>query len=154
MEPRESAVWRGSSGRLPLQLSGGAQSGRFAWVRPPRTGARWDVLLEVEGVSVSGLTLGDLLGLLELCEDPVRIKTARAGGRLKKDLSYFLSQRFQKGSADQRLQESIRNNLHRYSAPYPVPYSALRIRCVSVGLTLASPALSDPSLQPQTQRKD
>ncbi len=40
-----------------------------------------------------------------------------SGDRLKKDLSYFLSQCFQKGSADQRLQESIRNNLHCYSTP-------------------------------------
>ncbi len=40
-----------------------------------------------------------------------------SGDRLKKDLSYFLSQCFQKGSADQRQQESIRNNLHRYSTP-------------------------------------
>ncbi len=74
MEPRESALWRGTS-----ELSGGAQSGHFAWVRPRRPGARWDTLLEVESLSVSGLTLGDLLDLLDHCEDPIRIRTAGAG---------------------------------------------------------------------------
>ncbi|XP_042618904.1 membrane-associated guanylate kinase, WW and PDZ domain-containing protein 1-like isoform X7 [Cyprinus carpio] len=112
-----SAVWRDSAGRLPLELYGGAESGHFIWIRPARPGAQRDILLEVEGLCVSGLPLYDVLDVLKNCEDPVRIKTAKAGGRLKKDLSYYLSQRFQKGSADQQLQDSIRNNLHRYSAP-------------------------------------
>uniref|UniRef100_A0A8C1KBZ7 Membrane-associated guanylate kinase, WW and PDZ domain-containing protein 1 n=1 Tax=Cyprinus carpio TaxID=7962 RepID=A0A8C1KBZ7_CYPCA len=114
---RWSAVWRDSAGRLPLELYGGAESGHFIWIRPARPGAQRDILLEVEGLCVSGLPLYDVLDVLKNCEDPVRIKTAKAGGRLKKDLSYYLSQRFQKGSADQQLQDSIRNNLHRYSAP-------------------------------------
>uniref|UniRef100_A0A8C1VZH6 Membrane-associated guanylate kinase, WW and PDZ domain-containing protein 1 n=1 Tax=Cyprinus carpio TaxID=7962 RepID=A0A8C1VZH6_CYPCA len=114
---RWSAVWRDSAGWLPLELYGGAESGHFIWIRPARPGAQRDILLEVEGLCVSGLPLYDVLDVLKNCEDPVRIKTAKAGGRLKKDLSYYLSQRFQKGSADQQLQDSIRNNLHRYSAP-------------------------------------
>uniref|UniRef100_A0A8C1QJJ9 Membrane-associated guanylate kinase, WW and PDZ domain-containing protein 1 n=1 Tax=Cyprinus carpio TaxID=7962 RepID=A0A8C1QJJ9_CYPCA len=113
----QTAVWRDSAGRLPLELYGGAESGHFIWIRPARPGAQRDILLEVEGLCVSGLPLYDVLDVLKNCEDPVRIKTAKAGGRLKKDLSYYLSQRFQKGSADQQLQDSIRNNLHRYSAP-------------------------------------
>ncbi|XP_052461191.1 membrane-associated guanylate kinase, WW and PDZ domain-containing protein 1 isoform X4 [Carassius gibelio] len=114
---RWSAVWRDSAGRLPLELSGGAETGHFIWIRPARPGIQRDILLEVEGLCVSGLPLYDVLDVLKNCEDPIRIKTAKAGGRLKKDLSYYLSQRFQKGSADQGLQDSIRNNLHRYSAP-------------------------------------
>ncbi|KAL1269124.1 hypothetical protein QQF64_031413, partial [Cirrhinus molitorella] len=114
---RECAVWRDSSGRLPLEVSGGAETGHFIWVCPDRSGAHRDILLEVEGLSVSGLPLYDVLNVLKNCEDPVRIKTVKAGGRLKKDLSYFLSQRFQKISADQRLQDSIRKNLYRHSAP-------------------------------------
>uniref|UniRef100_A0A673HBF7 Membrane-associated guanylate kinase, WW and PDZ domain-containing protein 1 n=1 Tax=Sinocyclocheilus rhinocerous TaxID=307959 RepID=A0A673HBF7_9TELE len=112
-----AAVWRDSAGRLPLELSGGAESGHFIWICPARPGAQRDILLEVEGLCVSGLPLYDVLDVLHNCGDPVRITTAKEGGRLKKDLSYYLSQRFQKGSADQRLQESIRNNLHRHSAP-------------------------------------
>uniref|UniRef100_A0A671NIZ1 Membrane-associated guanylate kinase, WW and PDZ domain-containing protein 1 n=1 Tax=Sinocyclocheilus anshuiensis TaxID=1608454 RepID=A0A671NIZ1_9TELE len=114
---RGSAVWRDSAGRLPLELSGGAESGHFIWICPARPGAQRDILLEVEGLCVSGLPLYDVLDVLHNCGDPVRITTAKEGGRLKKDLSYYLSQRFQKGSADQRLQESIRNNLHHHSAP-------------------------------------
>ncbi|XP_050973703.1 membrane-associated guanylate kinase, WW and PDZ domain-containing protein 1 isoform X3 [Labeo rohita] len=114
---RECAVWLDSSGRLPLEVSGGAEKGHFIWICPVRPGADRDILLEVEGLSVSGLPLYDVLNVLKNCEDPVRIKTVKAGGRLKKDLRYFLSQRFQKSSEDQRLQESIRNNLYRHGAP-------------------------------------
>lgn len=76
---RWSAVWRDSAGRLPLELYGGAESGHFIWIRPARPGAQRDILLEVEGLCVSGLPLYDVLDVLKNCEDPVRIKTAKAG---------------------------------------------------------------------------
>ncbi|XP_067251682.1 membrane-associated guanylate kinase, WW and PDZ domain-containing protein 1 isoform X4 [Chanodichthys erythropterus] len=114
---RERALWRDAAGRLPLELSGGAETGCFIWICPLRSAAHRDILLEVEALPVSGLLLSDVLNVLNNCEDPIRIKTVKSGGRLKKDLSYFLSQRFQKGSADQQLQESVRINLYRYAAP-------------------------------------
>ncbi|XP_056092549.1 membrane-associated guanylate kinase, WW and PDZ domain-containing protein 1 isoform X6 [Rhinichthys klamathensis goyatoka] len=114
---RERALWRDSAGRLPVELSGGSDTGRFTWIRPLASPAHGDVLLEVEALPVSGRPLCDVLHLLNHCGDPIRIKTAKAGGRLKKGLSYFLSQRFQKLSADHQLQESIRINLHRHAAP-------------------------------------
>uniref|UniRef100_A0A8D1JIJ8 Membrane-associated guanylate kinase, WW and PDZ domain-containing protein 1 n=1 Tax=Sus scrofa TaxID=9823 RepID=A0A8D1JIJ8_PIG len=40
-----------------------------------------------------------------------------AGGKLNKDLRHFLSQRFQKGSPDHELQQTIRDNLYRHAVP-------------------------------------
>ncbi|XP_067268968.1 membrane-associated guanylate kinase, WW and PDZ domain-containing protein 1 isoform X2 [Pseudorasbora parva] len=122
----ERALWR-VAGRLPLELSGGAENGRFVYIRPRSSSAHRDIqlevkgqpdiLLEVEGQPVSGLPLYDVLNVLQNCEDPIRIRTVKAGGQLKRDLSHFLNQRFQKLSADQKLQEIIRENLHRRTAP-------------------------------------
>uniref|UniRef100_A0A8D1X2G5 Membrane-associated guanylate kinase, WW and PDZ domain-containing protein 1 n=1 Tax=Sus scrofa TaxID=9823 RepID=A0A8D1X2G5_PIG len=39
------------------------------------------------------------------------------GGKLNKDLRHFLSQRFQKGSPDHELQQTIRDNLYRHAVP-------------------------------------
>uniref|UniRef100_A0A8D1WYJ0 Membrane-associated guanylate kinase, WW and PDZ domain-containing protein 1 n=1 Tax=Sus scrofa TaxID=9823 RepID=A0A8D1WYJ0_PIG len=41
----------------------------------------------------------------------------RKGGKLNKDLRHFLSQRFQKGSPDHELQQTIRDNLYRHAVP-------------------------------------
>uniref|UniRef100_A0A8C8VR54 Membrane-associated guanylate kinase, WW and PDZ domain-containing protein 1 n=1 Tax=Pelusios castaneus TaxID=367368 RepID=A0A8C8VR54_9SAUR len=40
-----------------------------------------------------------------------------AGGRLNKDLRHYLNQRFQKGSPDHELQQTIRDNLYRHAVP-------------------------------------
>ncbi|XP_056320242.1 membrane-associated guanylate kinase, WW and PDZ domain-containing protein 1-like [Danio aesculapii] len=114
---RESAVWRGAGGRLPLAVSGGSESGQFLWVRPLSSSSPPELLLELQGLRVSGLPLYALLELLEICGDPLRIRTATARGRLKKGLRYYLSLRFQKHSVDHQLQETIRDNLYRYSTP-------------------------------------
>lgn len=39
------------------------------------------------------------------------------GGKLNKDLRHFLNQRFQKGSPDHELQQTIRDNLYRHAVP-------------------------------------
>lgn len=40
-----------------------------------------------------------------------------AGSRLNKDLRHYLNQRFQKGSPDHDLQQTIRDNLYRHAVP-------------------------------------
>uniref|UniRef100_A0A8C4VZ98 Membrane-associated guanylate kinase, WW and PDZ domain-containing protein 1 n=1 Tax=Gopherus evgoodei TaxID=1825980 RepID=A0A8C4VZ98_9SAUR len=40
-----------------------------------------------------------------------------AGSRLNKDLRHYLNQRFQKGSPDHELQQTIRDNLYRHAVP-------------------------------------
>lgn len=39
------------------------------------------------------------------------------GNKLNKDLKTYLSQRFQKSSADHELQQTIRDNLYRHAVP-------------------------------------
>ncbi|EMP30112.1 Membrane-associated guanylate kinase, WW and PDZ domain-containing protein 1 [Chelonia mydas] len=38
--------------------------------------------------------------------------------RLNKDLRHYLNQRFQKGSPDHELQQTIRDNLYRHAVPF------------------------------------
>ncbi|KAK9970070.1 hypothetical protein ABG768_026038, partial [Culter alburnus] len=76
---RERALWRDAAGWLPLELSGGAETGHFIWICPLRSAAHRDILLEVEGLPVSGLLLSDVLNVLNNCEDPIRIKTVKSG---------------------------------------------------------------------------
>lgn len=73
---RESAVWRGAGGHLPLAVSGGSESGQFLWVGPLNSSSPPELLLELQGLRVSGLPLYALLELLETCGDPLRIRTA------------------------------------------------------------------------------
>ncbi|XP_051949853.1 membrane-associated guanylate kinase, WW and PDZ domain-containing protein 1-like isoform X1 [Xyrauchen texanus] len=114
---RECAVWRDAAGRLTVQVSGGAETGHFICIGPIQEGVQRDILLEVEDLAVSGLPLYDVRNVLENCEDPIRIKTVKSGGRLRTDLRYFLSLRFQKSTADHQLQETIRDNLYYYAVP-------------------------------------
>ncbi|TRZ01389.1 hypothetical protein DNTS_003742 [Danionella cerebrum] len=41
--------------------------------------------------------------------------------KLNKDLKHYLSQRFQKSSADYELQQTIRDNLYRHAVPCEYP---------------------------------
>lgn len=43
--------------------------------------------------------------------------SAMTGSKLNKDLKHYLSQRFQKSSADHELQQTIRDNLYRHAVP-------------------------------------
>nr|XP_020140264.1 membrane-associated guanylate kinase, WW and PDZ domain-containing protein 1 isoform X25 [Microcebus murinus] len=120
---RECTVRRGPRGELGLAVLGGAEHGEFAFVGAAEAAARaaglgeGELLLEVQGVRVSGLPRYDVLGVLGSCGDAVTFKAVRQGGRLNKDLRHFLSQRFQKGSPDHELQQTIRDNLYRHAVP-------------------------------------
>uniref|UniRef100_U3KFT5 Membrane-associated guanylate kinase, WW and PDZ domain-containing protein 1 n=1 Tax=Ficedula albicollis TaxID=59894 RepID=U3KFT5_FICAL len=46
-----------------------------------------------------------------------REHSSQQGGRLTKDLRHYLNQRFQKGSPDHDLQQTIRDNLYRHAVP-------------------------------------
>lgn len=83
----ESSVRRASDGEFGVELRGGAQSGHFSYISALRKDVVYqygqlsegDILLEVEGLPVSGLPLYDLLSLLDNTKDPVRLKTVRQG---------------------------------------------------------------------------
>ncbi|TSL97245.1 Membrane-associated guanylate kinase, WW and PDZ domain-containing protein 1 [Bagarius yarrelli] len=76
---------RGRDGLLAVELSGGAERGQFTYISALRGDVVYqygrlfegDLLLEIEGLPVSGLPLYDVLALLENTKDPVRMKTVR-----------------------------------------------------------------------------
>ncbi|XP_026516806.1 membrane-associated guanylate kinase, WW and PDZ domain-containing protein 3 isoform X3 [Terrapene carolina triunguis] len=117
----------------PDLLRGGAELGEFPYLggrlllgelggpgpvllsgKPPSPG---DVLLEVNGTPVSGLTHRDTLAVIRHFREPVRLKTARPGKVINKDLRHYLSLQFQKGSIDHKLQQVIRDNLYLRTIP-------------------------------------
>uniref|UniRef100_A0A8C3UU50 Membrane-associated guanylate kinase, WW and PDZ domain-containing protein 1 n=1 Tax=Catharus ustulatus TaxID=91951 RepID=A0A8C3UU50_CATUS len=119
---RQCALTRGPGGQLGFALLGGAEHGEF-----PYAGAaagdgeaalsEGELLLEVQGVRVSGLPRYDVLEVIRSCKDPIVVKAVRQGNRLNKDLRHYLNQRFQKGSPDHDLQQTIRDNLYRHAVP-------------------------------------
>ncbi|XP_037655832.1 membrane-associated guanylate kinase, WW and PDZ domain-containing protein 1 isoform X3 [Choloepus didactylus] len=127
----ECTVKRGPQGELGVKVLGGAENGEFPYVgavaageaaglpgggEGPRLG-EGELLLEVQGIRVSGLPRYDVLGVIDSCKEAVTFKAVRQGGRLNKDLRHFLNQRFQKGSPDHELQQTIRDNLYRHAVP-------------------------------------
>lgn len=86
----ECAVLRDARGELNVELRGGAENGEFPYIGQVREDAvlyqdgklcEGELLLDVEGLSVSGLPLYDILGVIECCKGPVRLKTVRQGKR-------------------------------------------------------------------------
>lgn len=85
---KECAVVRDPSGELDVELRGGAQDGQFAYIGHIREDAVFlqegtlsegELLLEVEGLSVSGLPLYDIYTVINCCQGPVRFRTVRQG---------------------------------------------------------------------------
>ncbi|XP_027551077.1 membrane-associated guanylate kinase, WW and PDZ domain-containing protein 3 isoform X1 [Neopelma chrysocephalum] len=125
--------WGGPAGPDPDLLRGGAERGEFPYLagRLPAGGegaqgpvllsgkapAPGDVLLEVNGTPVSGLTHRDTLAVVRHFREPVRLKTVRPGKVINKDLRHYLSLQFQKGSIDHKLQQVIRDNLYLRTIP-------------------------------------
>ncbi|XP_038867034.1 membrane-associated guanylate kinase, WW and PDZ domain-containing protein 1-like isoform X6 [Salvelinus namaycush] len=122
----ECAVSRAARGELNVELRGGAENGEFPYIGEVREDvlvhkngqlSEGELLLEVEGLPVSGLPLYDVLIVMNRCKGPVRLKTVRQGNKLNKDLKHYLSLRFQKSSPDHELQQTIRANLYHHAVP-------------------------------------
>ncbi|RMB98985.1 hypothetical protein DUI87_24530 [Hirundo rustica rustica] len=81
---RQCALSRGPGGQLGFALLGGAEHGEF-----PYAGAaagdgeaalsEGELLLEVQGVRVSGLPRYDVLEVIRSCKDPIVVKAVRQG---------------------------------------------------------------------------
>ena len=76
-----------------------------------------DLLLEVNGQTVAGLTLYDLQTIISNAEDPIKLKHVKETNGLKRDLKKYLSQRFDRESIDFNLQALIRDNLYLRTLP-------------------------------------
>ncbi|KAM9351021.1 membrane-associated guanylate kinase, WW and PDZ domain-containing protein 3 [Symphorus nematophorus] len=109
----------GSSGELGIAIGGGADYGEFPFVTSAPGGGLTvgDIILEIGGTPVLGMTLGDVRGVLNSCPHPVRIKTVSPGSTLCKDLRLYLSKCFTPGSVDSQLQQVIRENLYLRAVP-------------------------------------
>ncbi|XP_065605610.1 membrane-associated guanylate kinase, WW and PDZ domain-containing protein 1 isoform X12 [Cyrtonyx montezumae] len=120
---RQCALSRGPGGQLGFVLLGGAEHGEFPYAGAVAAGggeqalSEGELLLEVQGVRVSGLPRYDVLEVIRSCKEPIVVKAVRQGSRLNKDLRHYLNQRFQKGSPDHDLQQTIRDNLYRHAVP-------------------------------------
>lgn len=81
---RQCSLTRGPGGQLGFALLGGAEHGEF-----PYAGAvagdgeaalsEGELLLEVQGVRVSGLPRYDVLEVIRSCKDPIVVKAVRQG---------------------------------------------------------------------------
>ncbi|XP_073471814.1 membrane-associated guanylate kinase, WW and PDZ domain-containing protein 3 isoform X1 [Aquarana catesbeiana] len=110
-----------------LEIRGGAEHGEFPYLGRLREDAasyiagkvpnQGDVLLEVNGTPVSGLTHRDTLAVIRHFREPIRLKTVKPGKVINKDLRHYLSLQFQKGSIDHKLQQVIRDNLYLRTIP-------------------------------------
>ncbi|CAL8368115.1 unnamed protein product [Lota lota] len=110
-----------------IDIQGGAESGEFPNLGPVvseamvchvgRFPSPGDVLLEVNGTPVSGLTNRDTLAVIRHFREPIRLKTVKPGKVLNTDLRHYLSLQFQKGSLDHKLQQVIRDNLYLRTIP-------------------------------------
>ncbi|XP_063082070.1 membrane-associated guanylate kinase, WW and PDZ domain-containing protein 3 isoform X2 [Cavia porcellus] len=123
--------WSGPPGDLGAEIRGGAERGEFPYLgrlrEEPGAGtccvvsgkapSPGDVLLEVNGTPVSGLTNRDTLAVIRHFREPIRLKTVKPGKVINKDLRHYLSLQFQKGSIDHKLQQVIRDNLYLRTIP-------------------------------------
>nr|XP_054602218.1 membrane-associated guanylate kinase, WW and PDZ domain-containing protein 1 isoform X2 [Nothobranchius furzeri] len=107
------------SGELGLAVGGGADYGEFPFVTAASGGGATvsDIILEIGGTPVLGMTLGDVRGVLNSCPHPIRIKTVSPGSSLCKDLRLYLSKCFTPGCMDSQLQQLIRENLYLRAVP-------------------------------------
>uniref|UniRef100_A0A8C1PXG0 MAGI family member, X-linked b n=1 Tax=Cyprinus carpio TaxID=7962 RepID=A0A8C1PXG0_CYPCA len=109
----------GSSGELGIGIGGGADYGEFPFITAAAGEGITvgDIILEIGGTPILGLTLGDVRGLLNSCPHPICIKTVSPGSTLCRDLRLYLSKCFTLGSADSQLQQMIRENLYLRAVP-------------------------------------
>ncbi|KAM8863933.1 membrane-associated guanylate kinase, WW and PDZ domain-containing protein 3 isoform 3-T3 [Spinachia spinachia] len=108
-----------ASGEPAVAIGGGADYGEFPFVTSAAGGGltAGDIILEIGGTPVLGMTLGDVRGVLNSCPHPIRAKTVSPGSTLCKDLRLFLSKCFMPGSVDSQLQQVIRENLYLRAVP-------------------------------------
>ncbi|XP_069694002.1 membrane-associated guanylate kinase, WW and PDZ domain-containing protein 1 isoform X2 [Periplaneta americana] len=125
---RETVITARPDGSLNFSVHGGSDNGEFAYVSHIVQNKvnyvsgklnEEDILLEIQGQKVAGYTQRDVVAWLNHCcrnGNPVVLKTVDASA-ITKDLRQFLNARFQKGSVDHDLQNTIRDNLYLRTVP-------------------------------------
>ncbi|CAF0822711.1 unnamed protein product [Adineta steineri] len=118
---------------IPLSLAGGAENGQFIYLNQSISliknktsiniikGGKIDsdeIILTIDQHQIAGYTLSDaqlLIETLSINGQQIKLKTVKSG--LTKDLRQFLDGRFEKGSIDHDLQQTIRDNLYMRTVP-------------------------------------
>jgi hypothetical protein len=119
---------------IQLPLAGGADNGQFVYLNESISllknnqtsfhilkGGKIDfdeIIIEIDQHKIAGCTLADVQALIETLSingKQMKLKTVKSG--LTKDLRQFLDARFQKGSIDHDLQQTIRENLYMRTVP-------------------------------------
>ncbi|KAK7791492.1 hypothetical protein R5R35_008847 [Gryllus longicercus] len=125
---RETVLTARSDGSLNFSIHGGSDNGEFAYLSDIIQNKvnyvsgklnDGDVVLEIQGQKVAGYTQRDVVAWLNHCcrnGNPVVLKTVDASS-ITKNLRQFLNTRFQKGSVDHDLQNTIRDNLYLRTVP-------------------------------------
>lgn len=84
----EFAVSQDACEQLNLELFGGAENGEFPYIGKVKEDvvvykngqlSEGELLLEVEGLPVSGLPLYDIMTVIRSCKGPIRLKSVRQG---------------------------------------------------------------------------
>ncbi|XP_078678514.1 membrane-associated guanylate kinase, WW and PDZ domain-containing protein 1-like isoform X2 [Branchiostoma floridae x Branchiostoma belcheri] len=123
---RDTLVSRTEDGSFNFTIKGGAENALFTFIGEAKTDKivyragklhSDDIILEVDGTKVAGFTLKDVQELIKDSKDPVSLKTVKPGQGLTKDLRQYLNTRFQKGSVDHDLQQTIRDNVYLRTVP-------------------------------------
>lgn len=84
---RQCVLSRGPGGQLGFVLLGGAEHGEFPYAGAVAAGggeqalSEGELLLEVQGVRVSGLPRYDVLEVIRSCKEPIVVKAVRQGAR-------------------------------------------------------------------------
>lgn len=84
---RQCALSRGPGGQLGFVLLGGAEHGEFPYAGAVAAGggeqalSEGELLLEVQGVRVSGLPRYDVLEVIRSCKEPIVVKAVKQGAR-------------------------------------------------------------------------
>lgn len=83
----------GTSAELGISVGGGADYGEFPFITSAPGGGLTvgDIVLEIGGTPVLGMTLGDVRGVLNSCPHPIRIKTVPPGTTQAKTIIKFSS---------------------------------------------------------------
>lgn len=125
---RETVLSTCTDGSLNFSIEGGSDNGEFAYIGEVVQNKvnyasghlqSGNIILEIQGQKVAGYTQRDVVAWLHHCcknGNPVVLKTVSPGS-ITKDLRQFLNTRFQKGSVDHELQNTIRDNLYLRTVP-------------------------------------
>ncbi|XP_052067223.1 membrane-associated guanylate kinase, WW and PDZ domain-containing protein 2-like isoform X2 [Mytilus californianus] len=125
---QETVVSALPEGEFGIHLKGGADNGQFCYISELKlsqltfhNGKLYvdDIILEIQGQKIAGYTLRDAtIWLKQVGQNgaPIMVKTVKIG-LLPRDLKQYLAARFQKGSVDHDLQQTIRDNLYLRTVP-------------------------------------